>query len=144
MYISCTYHDFYPQLPHCLIFSFHPTEPATSGAVISPFLTAESANPSGGTTTYSPPTFINLITEESPDVPMPYSYGTQRSNSMDDNSSIPSSEAATDHDVSLDSLTGHAECSSVDKPKPKRKKRRRCRQCENCLIPACNRCRYCL
>ena len=52
--------------------------------------------------------------------------------------------SCTEQDVLSDSSVGQQEPAVVEKPKPKRKKRRRCGKCENCLIPDCKECRYCL
>jgi hypothetical protein len=80
-----------------------------------------------------PPFHLHETMEES-STSMPYS--TQ--------SSISSTQvggASTEQEVSSDSSAGQL---NAEVPKKKKKKRKRCGVCENCRIPDCKTCRYCL
>ena len=94
---------------------------------------------------HDPPFNLHATAEESSNISMPNS--TLRHYSMDESSNISISSpqtatlSCTEQEVSSDSSAGQL---NVEVPKPKQKRRKRCGKCENCLIPNCNICRYCL
>ena len=65
--------------------------------------------------------------------------------SIDDSSNISmAASSCTEQGFSSDSSVGQQAPPVVREPKPKKNKRRRCGKCDNCLIPECNKCIYCL
>ena len=117
-------------------------------------LSAESAG-SSRSPLDNPSNFINLITEESPNVDVLQAINNvSRFSDIEDNSSQHSqhpsllrnnSDQGFSSDSSVDARAADSGSASNDGFRMRNKKRRkRCGQCVNCLIPNCNNCRYCL